>query len=467
MNILVCVKISGGELSPFDACAVEAALRIAAQQPEAGRITVVSMGPPTAKGALEKLTRLGAEAVLLSDAAFAGADTLATAYALSMAARQLGPDLILCGRQSLDGDTAQTGPCLAALLGLPVLTDVLSLQVSGGAARCVTRLGEEEAALPAVVTVERFLSLRFPHIGAKRGAVKRLSAADIGAETDRCGLRGSPTRVIASMECTAGRRSCQFIPPSGFAAALAAALEKPRAALPVQAGGKKLREVWCIGEAAADMARTIAEQVTVIPPDTPAALAEQIRAAQPPAVLWEASVWGRRNAPQAAALLRTGLCADCTALETDGEQLYMIRPAKGGSVTAKILCRSRPPMATVRCACADTRQVVVGLGIGAAEQLQEWMRWTQAWGYEWAASRRLVDRGGAPYDRQIGLTGRSVRPQVYLAVGISGAIQHTCAVEGAGTVIAVNPDSTARVFDYADYGIVCTAEDFLKENGYA
>ena len=70
------------------------------------------------------------------------------------------------------------------------------------------------------------------------------------------------------------------------------------------------------------------------------------------------------------------------------------------------------------------------------------------------ASRGLVDMGGAPYEHQIGLTGKTVSPKVYIAVGISGAIHHTVAIEGAGTIIAINPDKDARIFEYADYGIL-------------
>ena len=72
------------------------------------------------------------------------------------------------------------------------------------------------------------------------------------------------------------------------------------------------------------------------------------------------------------------------------------------------------------------------------------------------ASRGLVDMGKASYDMQIGLTGKTVSPKIYIAIGISGTVQHTCAIEGSTTVIAINPDKNARIFEYADYGIVCS-----------
>ena len=119
MRIVVCIRQGlDGEINPFDACAYEEALRI----PNA-EITLLSMGPASVADTLHRLTRLGAaHAILLCDRAFAGADTLATAYTLSVAIKRLAPDLVFCGRQTLVGDTAQTGPMLATLAGLSPIT---------------------------------------------------------------------------------------------------------------------------------------------------------------------------------------------------------------------------------------------------------------------------------------------------------------------------------------------------------
>ena len=110
MKIVVCVKqTAAGELNPFDACAYEAALQIPGSE-----VILLSMGPEKSRDFLLRLTRLGAKkAYLLCDKAFAGADTLATSYALSLAVGKLQPDLVICGRQTIDGDTGQTGPSLA------------------------------------------------------------------------------------------------------------------------------------------------------------------------------------------------------------------------------------------------------------------------------------------------------------------------------------------------------------------
>lgn len=454
-HIVVCVKPVGGELNPFDASALECALRM-----QGAEVTAISMGPPGVAPVLRGLTRLGVfRAILLTDPAFAGSDTLATAYALSRAVKKLAPDLILCGRQSIDGDTGQVGPGLAAMLGLPVLTAVMAVNNLGDTVRCTSRAGEEEARLPAVLTVERMAPLRFPGIRSRVREAEIWSAADITADPGRCGLAGSPTRVLQTFECTIGRRHCVFIRPDQMDEAIARALRKPLSPIPESAPGQRFPMVWSVGEEPIGMARTIAEKVRVIPRQEPAAIVELAEREKPPVILWDGTIWGRRNAPQAAALLRTGLCADCTRLETDGERLWMYRPALGGSVMAKVICRTLPQMATVRTLQSGGEAVVLAAGLGAAGELPRLRTFAESRGFAMAASRPLVDRGLAPYPWQVGLTGRSVSPRVYIACGISGAVQHTCAIEQAGTVIAVNPDKNARIFEYADYGILAPVRE--------
>lgn len=280
----------------------------------------------------------------------------------------------------------------------------------------------------------------------------------LGADPEQCGLKGSPTRVLKTRQCQTGRRHCRFIRLEQLDGAIEAALKKPREdpAEETSLPGGKLPEVWCIGTGPLEWANRIAERVRILEEGTPSCLAAQIRQETPDVVLWDGGLWGRRTAPQVAALLRTGLCADCTALETDGESLRMVRPAFGGNLLATISCRTKPQMATVRPSSPVSEQVIVGVGAGAASQFAQIRDWARQKGYGLAVSRPLVDKGLAPYDWQVGLTGRTVRPAVYIAVGISGAIQHTCAIEQAGTVIAVNPDKNARIFDCADIGICDT-----------
>ncbi|MBE6904872.1 MAG: electron transfer flavoprotein subunit alpha/FixB family protein [Ruminococcaceae bacterium] len=240
-------------------------------------------------------------------------------------------------------------------------------------------------------------------------------------------------------------------------------------------------------------------------------LAALCRELRPGTVLCNATVRGRAVMPMAAALLGTGLTADCTGLEMapDGV-LTQMRPAYGNHVAACILCTTRPQMATVRpgifqavgqsgearkrtdrrhcsgiprvkeiafapsqAAGALTDAPVVfagGMGLGGAEGFARLERLAALCGGGVGATRAAVSDGYAPYTWQVGQTGVVVRPRLYVALGISGAVQHLAGMSGAGIVVAVNTDRRAPIFDYADYGIVADWRDvadflekFLKE----
>lgn len=449
MRTVVCVKQVNGELNPFDACALECALQIPDNE-----ITVISMGRPGVAEMLLQLTRLGnVRGILLSDAAFAGADTLATAYVLSLAIRRLCPDLILCGRQAIDGDTAQTSPALAALLEIPAITNVLSLEVRENGLHCTTRLGKEYAAFPCLATVERINNLRFPSIRSKVSEVSVLSAQDLEADMSRCGLAGSPTRVLHTFESTQGRRKCTFIEFSQLKQVLEERVGVRKNILP-PASDTRLPAVTVVGPELAALGKSIAERVSVIHTRNPHEILAEIQTTQTEFVLFPADLWGRRVAPYVQARLQTGLCADCTHLETDGKDLFMFRPAFGGSLTAKIACKTRPVLATVRTSAEASNEIILSAGLGALPYVEDLQKLALEKGYRLMASRGLVDKMGLPYELQIGLTGCTVAPSIYIACGISGAVHHTCAIEGTATVIAVNPDRNARIFDYADFGIV-------------
>ena len=184
MKILVCVKVIKGEINVFDESALECALKMSDD------VTVVSMGPKSCENALLPLTRLGAKVKLISDSVFAGSDTLATAYVLSEALKKESFDLILCGRQSTDGDTAQVGPMLSEMLGLPLITNAFEIKAERKSVTAKTRLGEEKAKLPALVTLERGYVLRFPSIFSKLTAVEIIDNRALLCDTEKCGLKG-------------------------------------------------------------------------------------------------------------------------------------------------------------------------------------------------------------------------------------------------------------------------------------
>ena len=446
MKIVVCVKIVKGEINPFDEAAIECALTLSDD------VTAVTMGPESNKDVLVSLTRLGVKPVLICDSVYAGSDTLATSYVLSSAIKKMDYDLVLCGRQSVDGDTAQVGPMLSQMLDINLITNALKVSAEENSVNVKTRSGDEKASFPALVTVERGYVLRFPSIFSKAGEVKILNNKDLCCDEERCGLSGSPTRVMETFENERGKRKCKFITFDDLIPLVEKLKSETKIKPKSQSTDKKLKSVWAVGDEVLEKAKEISEEVVLIEKTSPHKIAEKAKAENPKAILFNADLWGRKNAPIVSAILNTGLCADCTHLETDGENLYMYRPAQGGNITAKIKCLTSPQMATVRTEIQSSDVIVSG-GRGVGDKLDKLKEFAQSLNAQLGASRGLVDMNKAPYENQIGLTGKTVSPKIYIAIGVSGAIHHTCAIEGADTVIAINPDKDARIFEYADYGI--------------
>jgi electron transfer flavoprotein beta subunit len=180
------------------------------------------MGPPQAEEALRESISLGADdAVLLSDQAFAGADTLATSYTLAKAIEKMGPfDIVLCGRQTADGDTGQVGPELAEWLVVPIVTNVRQIHEISEHSIRVERMTEEgyeviEMPLPGIITVVK--EINTPRLPSLRGMVKAKSAKipiwtapDLGLDNGEIGLAGSPTRVIEVFTPPKARRGEVF-----------------------------------------------------------------------------------------------------------------------------------------------------------------------------------------------------------------------------------------------------------------
>ena len=233
---------------------------------------------------------------------------------------------------------------------------------------------------------------------------------------------------------------------------------------------------------------------------------------KPEIMLIAATNIGRDLGPRCAARLHTGLTADCTQLEIGDfpinpipgreqlhNQLLMTRPAFGGNTIATIACPNfRPQMATVRPgvmqkaervegaqavieefnpgfvpnnkyveildivkAVSDVEDIMDakilvsgGRGVGSAENFKLLDDLAEALGGTVSCSRAVVDAGWKSKDLQVGQTGKTVRPHVYFAIGISGAIQHLAGMEESDIIIAINKDETAPIFDVADYGIV-------------
>lgn len=193
-------------INPYDVYAIEEGLRL--RETYGGRVIVISMGPAQVTEALKEAVSLGVDdVILLSDRAFAGADTLATSYALAKAIAKIGGvDLVITGKQAIDGDTAQVGPGIAEALQIPHTTYVKHILSADEKAVRVQRMieggyEEIEMDLPALITVVK--EINTPRMPSVRGILRTLelqvpvwTAQDIDAEEAKIGLKGSPTQVV-------------------------------------------------------------------------------------------------------------------------------------------------------------------------------------------------------------------------------------------------------------------------------
>jgi electron transfer flavoprotein alpha subunit len=232
---------------------------------------------------------------------------------------------------------------------------------------------------------------------------------------------------------------------------------------------------------------------SAVPEDVADALAAYVRETVPWAVLAPSTAFGREVAGRAAAATGSGLVGDAIALSADREVLVAAKPAFAGALVADITCRSTTQMVTVRpgvlpaplptsgrevpvvTRTIGTRGrvrvlaarrdddvetlaralVVIGVGTGVTpEEYAELSPLAAVLGAELAATRKVTDRGWAPRARQVGITGRSIAPRLYVALGLSGKFNHMVGVRAAGTILAVNADRDAPVFEHCDIGIV-------------
>jgi electron transfer flavoprotein alpha subunit len=535
-------------------------------QATGGRCTVFSLGPPAAEDIVREAVAWGAdEGVLITDPAFAGSDTLATARALAAALRLRGPfDLILAGRNSIDADTGQVGPGVAELLDLPFIANVRELTLADGGILARSELDDGwrtiQSDLPAAVSVAERLTQPCKVPPDRRAAVpsvriRRLTADDLGSGP--WGADGSPTVVgrlrrveisrrgrllrggvaaqvdealrllsdwgalAAEQSAAAWSDSAGPPPPAADEAAGEAGLPArptgPVVAVVIEPGRPRLaREL--LGEAA-DLASKLRGQVVAIgqdlddrelfawgaasavrlPPglleeDVARALSDWCTADQPWALLAPGTLWGREVAARLAVRLNVGLTGDAVAFDVEDGRLVGWKPALGGQLVAAITTRSALQLATVRPGVLPLRdprpqpgravirslsveprgrlailatdsagdvgalaaaRVVVAVGMGVAPEdyplLDPLLEITRA---SLAASRKVTDRGWLPRGRQIGITGHSLQPDLYIAVGIAGTFNHMVGARSAKTILAINNDPSAPVFDWSDIGLV-------------
>jgi electron transfer flavoprotein alpha subunit len=547
----------GSEMNPYCRRAVAQGVTLARET--GGTCTVITLGPPGAEDVLREAVAWGADAGLHAcDPDFAGSDTLATARALAAVLRAAGPfDLILVGRNSIDGETGQVGPELAELLDLPFADGVRRLH-DGGAVWPLELehddgTQEVEVALPALLSVAERLCDPCKVDPAGRAAVAptRLSRMDAGGlGPGPWGEAGSPTVVGATrpMERTrdprvlAGPVAEQVDEAVRMLVARGALTARPDPAAPPPPGDRRTvdrgasRVIAVLAEpgrqrctdellgAAARLGQQVGAAVHALCPgpltaaalaaagadtvvafegsgvpafmageDVADALTAYVREMAPWAVLAPSTSFGREVAGRAAAATGSGLVGDAIALAPRDDVLVASKPAFAGALVADITCRSATQMVTVRpgvLALPEPRTphdvpivtraiglrgrvrvlserrdddvetlaraaVVIGVGTGVTPEEYETLSPLAATlGAELAATRKVTDRGWAPRARQVGITGRSIAPRLYVAVGLSGKFNHMVGVRAAGTIVAVNEDRAAPVFEHCDVGIV-------------
>jgi electron transfer flavoprotein alpha subunit len=519
-----------------------------------GTCTVFTLGPPPADDVLREAIAWGADGgVHLCDPAFGGSDTLATARALAAAIEQEGPfDLVLVGRNSLDGDTGQVGPEIAQLAGLPFATGVRVMGLAGENLTLTLEhddgTDEVEVTLPALLSVAERLCEPCKVSPPKRAEVSsdRIKVTTADALGDGpWGQAGSPTtvgrtrlmhhdRAAKILSGTPAEQAAEAVAllaergaltdsaapaaesqsagtvaraPSAGGRVIAVLTEpdRPRVGAELLAAAANLGEsiggrVHALafeGADAAALGAAGADAVTILngPPNAEDAAAAVVAwsAQRPPwALLGPSTAFGREVLGRVAAALGAGLVGDAVGIEIVDDELVAAKPAFSGALLADITCTSAVRLVSVRpgvlplpsprectptvsswpmTALSRVRRIAqlrdddievlaradVVIGVGAAVQPQEYEELSPLaalLGAELAATRKVTDKGWAPRARQVGITGRSIAPRLYFAVGLSGKFNHMVGVRAAGTIVAINDDPGAVVFSQCDIGII-------------
>lgn len=604
MKIIVCIKQvpnteevridpvnntlirSGVEsiINPMDLNAIEEAVRI--KEKNGGKVIVLTMGPPQAEEAIKEALARGADhGYLLSDKKFSGADTYATSLTISEAIKYLGgADLVICGKQAIDGDTAQVGPGIAELLNIPHITYVSKVNEISDKFIVLESMNDDgysiiKSTIPALITVVK--SINIPRLTnlkewayARRQKIPVIDGKILNIDENKIGLKGSPTRVkkikvinyskkvnmihgelndiaralykiiqenkegkIKEIKAKIELKDIKNIDASRKILVIGELFENEikKVTYELSSAAKKLAfdreakvEVVFLGKNFDKILRENKlpdvhdvhlienEDLNSFNVESNAGILKNfILKEKPEIILGGATSFGRSLLPRLAVKLKTGLTADCTELDIDKDSgnLLQIRPAYGGNILATIICpNNRPQMATVRPHVipyhdssrksnpdihrinsniynpenniiksnieikeiikenkknSDIANVPIiisgGKGLGGKEGFALLSRLAGSIGGAVGASRSAVEAGWIPYSQQIGQTGRTVQPKIYIACGISGAIQHMVGMQSSDIIIAVNKDQHAPIFRISDYGIIQDYKQVIQE----
>lgn len=444
-NILVLLKLYKGDTNPFDECALECALSF-----NDSHVTVLAMAPLPCKESLENITRLGADAILISDPLYAGSDTVATSKVLARAISQIKPDLIFAGRESVDGNTAQVPAMLSELTGYDLVEKVMDIDES----KVALRNGQvKEIKDKQILTFEKFKLLRAPSIFSKKREVKIIDNSVLQLKEDEVGLDGSPTRVIKSYSNESGRRFCEFINYQDLDDVVSRSLQKKSEVKEEKIN--KVPFIHFVGNLA-KIAAKYAQNVEKIEVDGLSIdeIVKKIESIKPEIILWEENEKYKPLAARVAIKMNYGLCADCVSFNYVDKQFIITRPALGGDVIANIISNSKVKMATIKAETNNEEGVAITVGRGVLPYLDKVEKLAKKYNAQIYCSRPLADNGNFDYKKQVGLTGITIAPKVCITIGTSGAVQHIVGIDRSQTIIAININKREKIFDYANYGIV-------------
>ncbi len=574
-----------GSINRSDLQAVIQAVEIKSRLKNA-TITVISMGPASTKETLQNLYAYGVDQViLLSDLAFAGADTLATAAVLAAAIKKLGLyDLVLCGKMSEDGGTGQVGPEIAEILGIPHAIDVQHCEWGCQSVVCerymCMRKQIIEMTYPCMVIIDQQdLPFVGPTLQNMVESMYRVTTiwdhTDIGIDVETCGKKGSATKVRKLYLDRSTKKENQIIQGNAkdlaqtFVEFIRQAKEKQDSGQPeiittsfdstsksntfinmddnqkpiwvyiehtnanvadgtnylLQKGEELSKQIgssltaivvgYQLQSVVEYVSKCRVDKILVLDHETlkeggerelTQAIAFLVEKDTPQIILFGATAHGRSLAPRLAAKLRTGLTADCLNIKPVSQgNFVMTRPAYSGRILAEIVNETFPVIATLRLQKAqpkllsenfsaiipiyqfersfpqvgfhcisqedleqdllhqDKFSIVfgVGAGINHPDILQQFDILSARLHANIMASREAVTRGWMASKSQVGISGRSIAPTIYVACGISGAVQHMLGVQEAKYIIAINNNMDAPIFNYASLGLVGDIKEVL------
>lgn len=529
-------------MNSFDKRAVEEAIRI--KERDGSSVMVASMGPPQAADVLDESLRMGADkAFLVSDRKFGGSDTWATSSILSSLIKKLGPDLVLAGKYSLDGETSQVPSQIAQMTGFNFVSAASKIEFVEDVV-CIEQEYESgirtlETNLPLLVSVSEKIN-RARKVDDAILTMKERIELETAASIPS-GIVGvdSSLTVVDGTEIISTEKIAEMISLGKAFEIMRNSMDTPEKSLSEKKvemkgdthQGKVLGICFDDTNTSLQIASKIHEIASATGKETlmvgnvnPELLkgmtadryihlkggdiytigdfiSDIITQTKPEFVVFPSNSLGRDIAGYVSAKLSLGLTADCIDLKWKEGRLIQYKPAFGGGVVARITSKTKPEMTTVRPGIFEIKRtdsqfemeemelkesgrirlisdnrieskfiplqsakiiLCIGRGVKGKSTVDRIVELAQKIGIAVGGTRPVVDMHLLPRQQQIGITGLSVSPELYIGVGISGMDNHIMGIRYAKIVIGINSDPEAPLFHHANYGVLANAEEFVE-----